>query len=246
MLTVAHVSDPHLDGTEHRRRRFAAVLREVASLPRVDALLVSGDLADHGTAAEYAGVFAELPTDIPTLVCAGNHDRTRPLSETLRAAGMSGRMDEALALDGLTVIALDSHIDGRDDGLLTQESLVFARETIAATPGPVVLMMHHPPVLIGHHVVDEHYALANPDDLEAVVRDSPNVIAIFTGHVHAAFTTTFAGIPVLGAPGIVSTMRLGSRTDPIADPRALPGFALHTIDGRNVRTIFHTLSPDGV
>lgn len=242
MLTIAHLSDPHLDRSDARRDRFVAVLRQVASLPQVSAMLLSGDLADHGLAEEYASVFAELPCDLPILACAGNHDLTHPLSAALEAAGMSGRMDDALTLDGLTVVALDSHIDGRDDGLLQPGSLDFAREAIATAAGPVALMMHHPPVPIGHHVVDEHFALANPGDLESLVRESPAVIALLTGHVHAAFTTTFAGVPVLGAPGIVSTMRLGSRTDPIADPAAMPGFALHTVDGASIRTVFHTLA----
>lgn len=243
MLTIAHLSDPHLDLSEARRRRFEAVLREVAALPSVDALLVSGDLADHGLAEEYASVFAELPDDVPLLVCAGNHDLTAPLSAALRDVGRSGSMNDTLVIGDLTVIALDSHIDGRDDGLLTTQTLRFARDAIATAPGPVALMMHHPPVPIGHHIVDEQYALANPDDLATVVRENPAVIAVFTGHIHAAFTTTFAGVPVLGAPGIVSTMRLGSRVNPIADPHALPGFALHTVNGAMIRTVFHTLSP---
>ncbi|MFK4789417.1 metallophosphoesterase family protein [Microbacterium sp. ZW T5_56] len=246
MLTIAHLSDPHLDLSEERRRRFAAVLREVAALPRVDAILVSGDLADRGLAEEYESVFAELPNDVPLLVCAGNHDLTEPLSAALRRIGASGSMSDLLTIGGLTVIALDSHVDGRDDGLLAPETLSFARDAIASASGPVVLMMHHPPVAIGHHIVDAQYGLANPDDLAAVVRESPAIIAIFTGHIHAAFTTTFAGVPVLGAPGIVSTMRLGSRVNPIADSDALPGFALHTVDGAAIRTVFHTLSPRGL
>ncbi|WP_213817136.1 metallophosphoesterase [Glaciihabitans sp. dw_435] len=243
MLTIAHLSDPHLDLSPERTRRLAAVLRQVDTLPRVDALLVSGDLADHGLAEEYAEFFAELPSEIPWLVTAGNHDLTGPLTDALSAAGMTPSSNAVLHLDGLSIIGLDSHTDGRDDGLLNTTAVDFAREHIRAAPGPVVVMLHHPPVPIGHHIVDEHFALTNPDDLESLIRENPNVIAVFTGHVHAAFTTTFAGVPVLGSPGIVSTMRLGSRADPIANFDAMPGFALHTIDGQNIRTVFHYLHP---
>jgi 3',5'-cyclic AMP phosphodiesterase CpdA len=246
MLTIAHLSDPHLDLSAERLRRFAATLRQVDGLPSVDALLVSGDLADHGLADEYESFFGELRADIPTLVVPGNHDLTAPLMSALTAAGMLPRSNATLHLDGLTVVGLDSHIDGRDDGLLDAATLQFARQEIAGAPGPVVVMLHHPPVAIGHPIVDEHYALANPHDLEALIREFPQVIAVFTGHVHAAFATTFAGVPVLGSPGIVSTLRLGGRTDPIADFDAMPGFALHTIDGRNVRTVFHYLRPGEV
>ncbi len=243
MLTIAHLSDPHLDLSENRLGRFDAVLRQVADLTAVDALIVSGDLTDHGQAGEYAEFFATLPADMPTLTVAGNHDLTQPLADALTRAGAQPQPNAVLQLDGLTIVGLDTHIDGRDAGRLDVTTLEFAREAVGDAPGPVVLVMHHPPVAIGHDFVDEHFALANPHDLELVIRDSPRVIAVFSGHVHAAFTSTFAGVPVLGAPGIVSTMRLGSRMDPIADPYAMPGFALHTIDGRNIRTVFHYLAP---
>lgn len=243
MLTIAQISDPHLDLSPERLRRLIAVLGQVRALPRVDALLASGDLTDHGLPAEYASFFSALPEGLPTLVVAGNHDLTEPLSQALSAVERASTSDTVLHLEGLTIVGLDSHTDGRDDGLLTEASLDFARAQIHAAPGPVVLMLHHPPVPVGHHIVDQDYALANPQDLESLIQAFPSVIAVFTGHVHAAFTTAFAGVPVLGAPGIVSTMRLGGRSDPIADPAALPGFALHCLDGTTLRTVFHTLSP---
>lgn len=242
-LTIAHLSDPHLDGSARRRERFEAVLRHVVELPEVDAIVVSGDLADHGRAEEYAEFFAALPTEIPTLVCAGNHDLTGPLQEAKARAGMSVQPDDALHLDGLLIVALDSHVDGRDDGMLDAPTLAQARRLIAEASAPVVLVLHHPPVPVGHRTVDESYPLRNPDDLARLIQDSPAVVAVFSGHVHTAFTATFAGVPVLGAPGIVSRLRFGSRINPIADPDAMPGFALHTVVGRSIRTVFHTLSP---
>lgn len=243
VLTIAQLSDPHLDLSEVRRCRLAAVVRLVVALPQVDAVLFSGDLADNGLPDEYSSFFAELPADIPALVCPGNHDLAEPMTRALDAAGLVPQLNGVLRLEGLTVVALDSHIDGRDDGLLDSDTLEFARDQVASAVGPVAVMMHHPPVPIGHHVVDEQFSLANPQDLELLIREFPQVIAVFVGHVHTAFTTMFAGVPVLRAPGIVSTLRLGNRTDPIADPDAMPGFALHSINGRNVRTVFHYLRP---
>lgn len=232
-----------MDLSPRRRARLLAVLHEVNQLPQIDALVVSGDLADHGLADEYDEFFSALPAGIPTLICAGNHDLTSPLSDALASAGLADRMNSALQLDGLTIVALDSHVDGRDDGILSEEALGYLVSELERADDPVAVMMHHPPVAIGHHLVDAHYALRNPGDLETIIRAHPAVIAVLSGHVHAAFTATFAGVPVLGAPGIVSTMRLGSRTNPIADADALPGFAVHTMSGSQLRTVFHTLSP---
>lgn len=44
MLTIAQLSDPHLDLSPERLNRFVATVAQVESLPRVDALVISGDL----------------------------------------------------------------------------------------------------------------------------------------------------------------------------------------------------------
>jgi hypothetical protein len=61
--------------------------------------------------------------------------------------------------------------------------------------------------------------------------------------VHTALAGTFAGRPMLGAVGIVSTLRIDGGADPLTDASAAPGFSVHTIDddGRIV-TAFHVLA----
>lgn len=80
MIVIAHLSDPHLDGTDvarDRLRRITSYLK--AFRTPVDVVLVSGDLTDHGLAAEYDELAAELPADVPVLVIPGNHDVSAPL-----------------------------------------------------------------------------------------------------------------------------------------------------------------------
>lgn len=245
MTVIAHLSDMHLDGSPQRLRRLEAVLAQVADLPGVGVLLLSGDLADHGAPEEYAQLFAALPEALPTLVVPGNHDLSAPLLAALRDRGRPASLNAALDVADLRLVGLDSHIDQNDEGELGAEALEFARDQLAGAAGAVVLAMHHPPVPVGHHVMDR-FGLTNHDALASLVRDNENVIGVLTGHVHTALATTFAGVPLVGAPGIVSTMRLGSRTDPIADPGAMPGLALHTIDGSTIRTVFHYLSPSAL
>jgi Icc protein len=203
---------------------------------------VSGDLTDHGREDEYEQFFAALPSQLPTIVVAGNQDLSLPLAAAANAYGMPSGPNTVLTVGNITIVGLDSHIDHHKEGLLTAEALSFALAAVRAAPGPVLLAMHHPPVPVGHSLIDQ-VGLRNANDLEAFVEAHESVIAILTGHVHSALATTFAGRPLLGAPGVVSTMRLGSKTDPISDPRAMPGMALHNIEGTTVRTVFHYLSP---
>jgi 3',5'-cyclic-AMP phosphodiesterase len=243
VTVIAHLSDPHLDTSSARLGRLTRVLDEVGALSAVDVLLVTGDLADHGAAQEYEEFFAALPEDLATIVVPGNHDRRAVMREFLPSMPAQGPLNSAVAVGDLTVLGLDSLIEDSDAGALDAETLAFAERHIDNAAGPVVLALHHPPVAVGHAIMDQ-YALANTNDLATLVSRSESVIACFTGHVHTALATTFAGRPLIGAPGIVSTMRLGSKTDPIADPDASPGFALHTLSPRgHLSTIFHYLTP---
>ncbi|MFB6609121.1 metallophosphoesterase [Agromyces sp. NPDC056379] len=245
MTVIAHLSDMHLDGSPLRLRRFHAVLAQLDELPRVDALVLSGDLADHGEPAEYAELFGALPDALPTLVVPGNHDLSAPLLASLQEHSRPASLNGVVDLQGLRLIGLDSHIDRSDEGELGPEAIEFAREQLADSTVPTVLALHHPPVPVGHHVMDR-FGLGNGEALASLIRSNENVIGVFTGHVHTALATRFAGVPLIGAPGIVSTMRLGSRTDPIADPLAMPGLAVHTIEESIIRTVFHHLSPSAL
>jgi 3',5'-cyclic-AMP phosphodiesterase len=242
MTLIAHLSDTHIDGNPEVLARFTRVLEQLRDLARVDALVITGDLTDNGREDEYEQFFAALPSNLPTVVVAGNQDLTVPLATAARAHGLPGTPNSTLAVGEVTIVGLDSHIDHHKEGRLAPETLEFARAAVLAARGSVLLALHHPPVPVGHSIIDR-VGLANAAELEGFVGEHDNVIAVLTGHVHTALATTFAGKPLLGAPGVVSTMRLGSKTDPISDPNAMPGLALHTIEGRTVRTVFHYLSP---
>lgn len=242
MTRFAHLSDCHLDTTPERLRRFQRVLDEATALGDVDGMIITGDIADHGSAAEYTQFFNALPSAPPVAVIPGNHDDRATMS-AFTPPDDTGHLNTVLDAGGVSIVGLDSLVEDQVWGLLTEQTLAFAHEALTAATGPVVLALHHPPVPVGHHLMD-HNGVRNADALGALVRGHDHVVAILTGHVHTALATTFAGVPLIGAPGIVSTMRLGSRTDPIADDGAMPGLALHTVDDTHLSTIFHYLSPD--
>ena len=240
MPVIAHLSDTHLDGTAPRLQRLLDVVAETASAG-ADALVVTGDLTDHGTAAEYEQFAAAMPTDRRWLATVGNHDRREPARRCLNP-GSTGQLDTVLDIAGLRVIALDSLIEGADDGRLEATSLAFAARALDGSPGPAVIALHHPPVAVGHDLMDR-LGLRDPEGLAELARH-PRLAAILTGHVHTSLAARFAGTALLGAGGVASTMRLGSRTDPIADAAAVPAFAVHVFDDTGwVRTVFHPLAP---
>src|SRR6185436_13469932 len=66
VIVIGHLSDIHIDGSERSMQRARRVTRYLAGLPvPVDVVLATGDLADHGAAAEYEGVRDVLDIPVP-------------------------------------------------------------------------------------------------------------------------------------------------------------------------------------
>jgi 3',5'-cyclic AMP phosphodiesterase CpdA len=235
-VVVAHLSDCHLDARPEPLARLREVLTAVRAMQQLDVLLVSGDIANNGLAVEYEAFRAELPVGMPTVVIPGNHD-SRELFEA-----HIGPRNNFVDARGARVVGLDATISGRDEGRLDEETLAFALGAIASAPDKVLLAVHQPPVEIGHPLIDETN-LRDAEALAELIAASPKVIGLLTGHVHTAHTAMFAGVPLIGAPGIVSTLRYDVQDRISADSAAPPGFAVHRVAGDRLVTRFVSLAP---
>lgn len=236
MLVIAHLSDPHLDGSPEAGVRLRRVTDYLRSLSRpVDVVLVTGDLADHGSPEEYAEAAAALDFDLPVLVLPGNHDVSGPLRSGLGSflgapAGDGHPVHQVHDVAGARFVLLDSSVPGEDHGLFGRESLDWLRTTLADPPAdrPVFVALHHPPIEVGHPVLDG-WMLRHADGLAEVLSAAPSVTALLAGHVHGAVVARFAGLPLLVAPGIRSTAPLPfePRAGGLVDVTAPPGLAFH-------------------
>jgi 3',5'-cyclic-AMP phosphodiesterase len=69
MIVLAQISDLHLDGGVRAAIRAERVMTYLNDLPvPVDAVLVTGDIADHGLADEYQEARKVLSSPVPVLV----------------------------------------------------------------------------------------------------------------------------------------------------------------------------------
>jgi len=234
-IVIAHLSDPHLDARPLTLQRLRQVIAAVRELPRLDAVVVTGDIADGGLASEYQAVMAEITGLPPTIVTPGNHCLKAAFEVNV------GPRNQQLDIEGLRIVGLDTALDGRDEGLLDDATLFYARQAIDTATGAVLLACHHPPLDIGHPIIDAT-KLSNPEALAGLIASSPAVIGVLTGHVHTPHVTQFAGVSLIGAPGIVSTLRINEPERLSADGAAPPGFAVHTIDRGRLATRFVALS----
>ena len=232
-MLLAHVSDLHLDGTDRAAMRAHRVLDFLDSmLTPVDALLVTGDLADHGTEAEYEEVRALLAGFTPPmLLCPGNHDSRGNYREALLGEPASEEpINRVHDLPGVRVVMCDSVVPGRDDGHLSDGTLDWLEGVVAATPAtPVLIAFHHPPVVLHSPLIDE-IRQYGADRLAALLDRHAQVVAVLCGHAHTPAATTFAGRPLLVAPAVATTLRLPEETDIDLDEQMPPGLGFHLLD----------------
>jgi 3',5'-cyclic-AMP phosphodiesterase len=230
---MAHVSDLHLDGSERNARRAERVMAYLNDLPGpIDAVLVTGDIADHGRPDEYEQARKVLSSPHPVLTCPGNHDVRAAYREALLGVEPGDApINQAHRVAGATVVLCDSSIPGHAEGRLDDGTLAWLDSTLAGVPAgaPALVAFHHPPALLHSPFVD---AIRQHGErrLAEVIAGHPHVVAVLCGHAHTAAATTFAGRPLLVAPGVVSTLKLPWERGDVLDYDLPPAIAFHVLD----------------
>jgi len=242
-FVLVQLSDPHIGADWADADPVAGLARAVAAvraLPfRPDAVLVSGDLADHATDAEYEQVRELLAPIAGALhVLPGNHDDRRALHRHFGVPGADGEpVQYAVDLGALRLVVLDTTIPGEDPGSLDAGRLAWLDATLAAAPDAVTLVaMHHPPIRTGIPVWDD---LGLPDAdrgaLADVLERHPQVRRLVGGHVHRPMTAELAGRAVMTVPSTYVQARLNFNADAIELTAEPAGFGVHAaIDGELV------------
>lgn len=134
MTVIAHVSDLHLDLGARATLRAERVLNYLRDIPGpLDAVLVSGDIADHATAEEYDQARALLDLPWPVLVLPGNHDRRGPFrAGLLDEKPEDEELNRVVRLPRGIFVLCDSTIPGSDAGELSDRTLDWLEQTLAA------------------------------------------------------------------------------------------------------------------
>jgi 3',5'-cyclic AMP phosphodiesterase CpdA len=230
-MIVAHLSDLHLDGAEHSVERATRVMNHLNDLPgELDAILVTGDIADHGLLEEYEQAAKILTSKYPVLHCPGNHDvRANYRIGLMGEPASDGPVNQVHRLPGATFALCDSSIPGEDPGLLAEDTIAWLDDVLRDTDGPAFVCLHHPPVRMHQPYLDS-MLLTGEDRLAEVLARHPQVVAVLTGHAHTAAASTFAGRPLLVAPGVVSTLVMPWEHGDIVDRQQPPGIAYHVFD----------------
>jgi 3',5'-cyclic-AMP phosphodiesterase len=234
-FVVVQLSDTHVGadwGPGGSVAKLAATVAAVgASDLTPDAVLISGDLADHGADDEYEQL-RELvaPLDAPLYVLPGNHDDRAALRRhfDVPRSGFEP-VQYAADLGSLRLVTVDTKRVGEDAGELDAERLDWLQAALADAPDvPTLLALHHPPLTTGIAPVDDvGLPPADQRALGEVVGRHPQVRRIVAGHMHLTAGATLDGRSVFVAPSTYVQAELEFGAEEVrlsADP---PAFAVH-------------------
>ncbi|MFJ8020711.1 metallophosphoesterase family protein [Streptomyces sp. NPDC096311] len=269
-MRILHLSDTHIDRTDAPNRHgvnatesLRLMLGELRHQRDVDAVVVSGDLADDGSSEAYAGVRGLLDgfavrMDAPVFYSTGNHDERQAFAKVLGSGHVAPdgtdraeavvpsdeRERAAVSLvDGYRFVTLDSLVPGRVHGHLGAGQLDWLREVLR-TPAPhgTVLVFHHPPITLDVEV-QRVLGLRNPADLADAIRGT-DVRVILCGHFHLQILGFLESTPVWVTPGVVNRIDL---TTAAGTERAVRGASASLVEldtpGGPLFHTFHARDP---
>lgn len=233
-LTLAQLSDPHIDMTTRTDESLTKAVEHLLELPfPIDAVLISGDLTDTGSAAEYERCKALLePLRAPVYTVPGNHDNRERFLEAFGPQGrapLSGFGQYVIEDYPVRLIALDTHVPGEGRGNLCGTRLHWLEARLDEAPDkPTIIFMHHPPFASGNAVIDS-IGLHNAAAFTAIVRRYRNLEGIFAGHTHTLTLRRYAGTLALTCPSVMHQMLIDtSQPEQLAANIGAPHGLLHT------------------
>jgi 3',5'-cyclic AMP phosphodiesterase CpdA len=192
MRLIAHISDLHFG---YNDPLLANVLKETLAQIRPNVLVVSGDLVEHATDAEFRAArdfLDSLPG--PQIIVPGNHDLpfynfwrrfTEGLDKYRRF--ITEDLQPAFIDDELAIVGADSaHLYPMKGGKITDSQLEDLVSLFSRFPSGLirVLVTHHPfdlPEPSNPHLLIGH-------SRRAVTRLAPVVDILLAGHVHLSST----------------------------------------------------------
>lgn len=259
MVVIAHLSDPHLDGSPEALSPFVQVADHLRGLAvRPDVVIVSGDLTQSVGALDAAertssavqnikSLLAELSADVPVVCCPGNtDDRVAFASQFGSSLASPGPVHQVHRVGQLVIFSLDVTVPGHGYGEVTDAVVSWLAVQIDALGGDErpVIVMHHPPTPLYGSAVDSLF-LYGSEALEHLVRHQ-RVVAVLCGHTHAPLTTTFAGKPLVIAPGIRSAgllpQEISGPGSALTTDDVAPGYVVHVLQENRFSSHFRTLN----
>lgn len=206
--------------------------------PSPDAVVVTGDLANHGHQEDYEQVRKELDRlPMPYYIAAGNHDRRNGLLEVFpehcSRQGEEEFLQYTVEQYPLRLVILDTLEPNTHYGKLCEQRLQWLDKTLSQEPERMTMIfMHHPPFATGMPYPD-NLGLIEKEGLEKIIRKHPQVEGVASGHTHREAVMRWCNTTAYITPSCTFSYALEFHEvddlDPLLEP---PAFRLFRFDPR--------------
>jgi 3',5'-cyclic AMP phosphodiesterase CpdA len=209
VVTIAHISDPHVGSPYFVPNLMYRVFAELNEL-RPDAVICTGDLTNEGFRQEYKSWLAYADRiDAPIYTVPGNHD-SRNVGY-LHFEDLIGPRMWSVDLAGVRVVGLDSSEPDLNEGKIGRMHYEWIRKEFAAPAALKVVAMHHHLLPIPGTGRERSTVMDAGDVLEVLVHAGVQVV--LSGHKHVPYVWRLEDMFVANA-GTVSSLRVRGYTKP--------------------------------
>ena len=191
-MRIIQITDLHVgkEGEETRgidvRDNFLRIKEEIIRL-RPDHLVISGDLCFRsGDKEVYNWIRSHLDSlPIPYDLISGNHDDPVLLAEAFDRSDLlkNNELYFSRTINDQPFLFLDT-----TTGIVSETQRSWLAEQLTGNAQPMVIFMHHPPLLGGVPFMDSKHSLRNRTEIQQILFNYLHPINIFTGHYHVEKT----------------------------------------------------------
>jgi len=209
VVTIAHISDPHVGSPYFVPNLMNRVIVEINEL-EPDVVVCTGDFTNFGyrqefkTAVAYLDRFAAPVHSVP-----GNHDARNV--GYVHFEELIGPRHWSVDVDGVRMVGADSSEPDLDHGQIGRERYEWIREQFASPADFRIFALHHHLIPVPGTGRERNIVYDAGDLLEVLIR--AGVQLVLTGHKHVPYVWRLESLYVVNA-GTCASLRLRGHTKP--------------------------------
>ena len=209
MVTLAHISDPHVGSPFFVPNLMNRVIAEINEM-QPDAVVCSGDLTAEGYRQEYKNwvAYAER-IQSPILTVPGNHD-SRNVGY-LHFEDLIGPRMWSHDLQGVRIVGVDSSEPDLNEGKVGRVHYDWIRHQFEEPAALKVFVLHHHLLPIPGTGRERSTVMDAGDLLEVLINAGVHVV--LSGHKHVPYVWRLENMYIANA-GTVSSLRVRGYTKP--------------------------------
>lgn len=209
MVTIAHISDPHVGSLYFVPNMMNRVIAELNEM-QPDVVVCTGDLTNEGYRQEYKNWVAyRQRIQAPVFTVTGNHDARNV--GYVHFEELIGPRHWSTDIAGVRVVGADSSEPDLNEGQIGRERYPWIREQFAEPADLKIFALHHHLLPVPGTGRERSTVTDAGDLLEVLITSGVNIV--LTGHKHVPYVWRLENIYVANA-GTVASLRLRGYTKP--------------------------------